>query len=327
MNVLISGGCKNGKSSLAQKLAVKYAEEAGRAPVYFATMIPHDEEDLERIRLHREDRKDQGFETLECRNGFASEVENLEEGRVVLLDSLTALLAGEIFEGRKDFSLSVMNKEVVNTTKKIEINIEKLIKKSASVIFVCDKIYNDGKYDEITELYRKALAEIERFTAEKCQKVLEMNGGKIKTLKDSESRLNEKKSKSLKDDKGLVLIIGGACQGKTDFARKEFSLSDQDIFVCKEDSAPDFSKKCLTHFENYVSYALKNNLPVKSDFFGGGEKSSANPKIIICNDIFCGLVPMDPFQRKVREECGRKLQEIAKKARLIRLTLGRAEEL
>ena len=54
MKVYISGGCKNGKSMLAQNLAKKLA---GDAPMYYiATMIPHDKEDNARIAKHIEDR-------------------------------------------------------------------------------------------------------------------------------------------------------------------------------------------------------------------------------------------------------------------------------
>ena len=43
MNVFISGGCKNGKSFYAQRLARRQADETGSPLYYIATMIPHDE--------------------------------------------------------------------------------------------------------------------------------------------------------------------------------------------------------------------------------------------------------------------------------------------
>ena len=50
MTIFLSGGCKNGKSTLAQHAAKKLA---GDGPLYYiATMIPHDEEDRARIRRH-----------------------------------------------------------------------------------------------------------------------------------------------------------------------------------------------------------------------------------------------------------------------------------
>ena len=58
MRVLISGGAKNGKSTFAENLIVKLKGEDEL--FYLATMIPHDKEDLERIRRHKEERKDKG---------------------------------------------------------------------------------------------------------------------------------------------------------------------------------------------------------------------------------------------------------------------------
>ena len=63
MKVFFSGGCKNGKSTLAER-AVKAL--AGEGPLYYiATMIPHDEEDELRIQRHIEQRSGMGFITLE----------------------------------------------------------------------------------------------------------------------------------------------------------------------------------------------------------------------------------------------------------------------
>ena len=65
MNVFISGGCKNGKSFYAQRLARRQADEAGSPLYYIATMIPHDEEDHARIRRHLTERDGWGVTTLE----------------------------------------------------------------------------------------------------------------------------------------------------------------------------------------------------------------------------------------------------------------------
>ena len=62
MNYFLSGGAKNGKSSLAQDIVC-----AQPGPHYYlATMIPHDDEDLLRIRRHLDNRAGMGFETVEC---------------------------------------------------------------------------------------------------------------------------------------------------------------------------------------------------------------------------------------------------------------------
>ena len=66
MNILISGGAKNGKSYFAQRQAKQMADEQGVPLYYIATMIPHDEEDRARIRRHIKERAGWGFATLEC---------------------------------------------------------------------------------------------------------------------------------------------------------------------------------------------------------------------------------------------------------------------
>ena len=63
MTILLSGGAKNGKSDLAQELALRLAD--GGAHYYLATMIPCDGEDNRRIARHRENRAGMGFETVE----------------------------------------------------------------------------------------------------------------------------------------------------------------------------------------------------------------------------------------------------------------------
>ncbi len=309
---LITGGCKNGKSSYAQNLAFELAKKTGKAPIYFATMIPHDSEDEARIQKHREDRKNLGFETIEVGKDLSTVVEKLEAGRVILFDSLTALLANELFEGRKDFSLPKMQEESEKIVGKIENSLEKLIQKSNSVIFVTDEIYRDGKYDEITEIYRKSLARIEQFVAKKC-KVQNADCGILAEMGD-----NQAKNEAFASLSTPALIIGGAYQGKTAFAKERFSLSDDEIFVCTEESDTDFTKRCIVHYENYVAYCLKNNISPRTDF---------PDSIIICDDIFCGVVPVDSFQRKLREECALALQKIAKNAEVFRVLCGIAEKI
>ena len=73
MRVFISGGCKNGKSMLAQRIAVKQG-----APLYYiATMIPYDDEDRARIRRHLKEREGWGFETIECGRNILSALDGL----------------------------------------------------------------------------------------------------------------------------------------------------------------------------------------------------------------------------------------------------------
>jgi len=178
VNIFISGGCKNGKSYYAQHLAKQQAAE-GKPLYYIATMQPADEEDQARIRRHRQERDGWGFETIEQSGNIGSM--DAEFSGSFLLDSVTALLSNEMF--RSDGSVD----ETAHF--RIAEELEQLATKSSNIVFVSDYIYSDAvKYDELTELYRKGLAWIDRTLAKKCDAVIEVSFGSIQMLKGSDEK-------------------------------------------------------------------------------------------------------------------------------------------
>ncbi|GHV54153.1 adenosylcobinamide kinase/adenosylcobinamide phosphate guanyltransferase [Deltaproteobacteria bacterium] len=56
--LLVTGGCRSGKSSFAREWAEKQADRLGKKPVYLATAYVVDEEMRSRIQRHRDDRGD-----------------------------------------------------------------------------------------------------------------------------------------------------------------------------------------------------------------------------------------------------------------------------
>ena len=168
MNVFISGGAKNGKSSFAQNLAVQMAKEK-KCPLYYvATMIPHDDEDRARIERHQDERRGKGFRTIEC--GFDIEKEIEDKDGVFLIDSVTALLSNEMFrpDGTVDNEASI----------RISERLRSLCKSHDGLIFVSDYIYGDGiEHDELTEGYIQGLAIIDKALAKECGRVIEMTCG------------------------------------------------------------------------------------------------------------------------------------------------------
>ena len=96
MNYFLSGGAKNGKSSLAQQIVCAQ----GGPHYYLATMIPHDDEDRLRIRRHLENRAGLGFQTVECGTDILASLSQMDPDGAVLLDSVTALLSNEMFRRR-----------------------------------------------------------------------------------------------------------------------------------------------------------------------------------------------------------------------------------
>jgi len=100
----------------------------------------------------------------------------------------------------------------------------------------------------------------------------------------------------------MDLVIGGAYQGKLDYARRTFGLEDADICDCREDGC-DMSRRCLWHYEAYVRRCLREGRPIKPPV-----RSDA---VIIADDIFCGVVSIDAEERLWREECGRALTALS----------------
>ena len=170
MTVLISGGAKNGKSTLAQDLAVELA--AGGKHYYVATMISTGAEDDERIRRHIADRDGMGFETVECFTDIMDCLKTADADAVFLVDSVTALVQNAMFPVERNYEM--------DTDAAIHCG-ESLVKFARTVrhaVFVSDYIYSDAqRYDQSTEEYRRCLAAVDRRLAAVCDTVVEVSAG------------------------------------------------------------------------------------------------------------------------------------------------------
>ncbi len=103
----------------------------------------------------------------------------------------------------------------------------------------------------------------------------------------------------------MDLVIGGAYQGKLDYARRAFALKDADIDICTEDAEPDFSRRCLCHYERYLLRCLRT---------GGERRPEREDAVIVMDDIFCGVVPVEEETRAWRELAGRTMTALAQRA-------------
>ena len=80
----------------------------------------------------------------------------------------------------------------------------------------------------------------------------------------------------------MILIIGGAYQGKLDFAKDAFGLADADIHTCDAGKI-DFSKRCIYKIEEFT-YAH----PDPIGYFKT-HREQWQDSVLILQDIFCGL--------------------------------------
>lgn len=112
----------------------------------------------------------------------------------------------------------------------------------------------------------------------------------------------------------MWLITGGAYQGKLGYALKKTKLKAEDTIDGADCSMEELlTKPLVNHFHLWI----KRMLEEKQDVQGLVEQiKEKNPKlVIITNELGCGIVPMDPFDREYREVTGRVCQVIAKDAK------------
>ncbi|MDO5564129.1 MAG: cobalamin biosynthesis protein CobU [Eubacteriales bacterium] len=138
----------------------------------------------------------------------------------------------------------------------------------------------------------------------------------------------------------MILIFGGAYQGKTNFVKEKYNINDEDIYsiekfeidkknntisldnitnndykniIEEERKRIILSKKCINHLENFTYNCIITNINPYEEF-KKIEKYLFEDYIIISLDSSLGIVPIDALDRKIREEHSLLMQYIAKKA-------------
>lgn len=123
----------------------------------------------------------------------------------------------------------------------------------------------------------------------------------------------------------MILIIGGAYQGKLDFAKEAFGITDEDVFVCK-DSEIDFSKRCVYALEKFTLACVREGKDPAS--YLQEHREAWDDSIFICQDFFCGVVPMEAEARAWRQITGRLAQYLSREAgRVSRIFCGLEQRL
>ena len=105
----------------------------------------------------------------------------------------------------------------------------------------------------------------------------------------------------------MILIIGGAYQGKLDFAKETFGITDADVHTCGAGEI-DFSKRCIYKIEEFTC-----DYPDPIGYFKA-HREAWQDSILILQDIFCGVVPMGAENRAWRQNTGRLSQYLSKEA-------------
>ena len=111
----------------------------------------------------------------------------------------------------------------------------------------------------------------------------------------------------------MNLIIGGAFQGKLDYARTAYSLKDSDIYQCDENRAEiDFSKPCINHLEEFLLACVRQDVDALAYLKAHWE--DWRQSTFICMDVSSGVVPLGKEMRLWRNVCGQVCQYLSREA-------------
>ncbi|MDO4632332.1 MAG: bifunctional adenosylcobinamide kinase/adenosylcobinamide-phosphate guanylyltransferase [Eubacteriales bacterium] len=120
----------------------------------------------------------------------------------------------------------------------------------------------------------------------------------------------------------MEFVIGGACQGKQEFACRKYKLKAEEII---DGSAANREQllncRAVRDFHLYIKAALKRG--EDADTLCENLLAENPDVIIISNEIGYGIVPMDPEDRFWREKTGRVSCRIAAASRNVyRVCMG-----
>ena len=292
---LVTGGSGSGKSAYAESRICEWNRQDPKPLFYIATMFPYGEETEKKIERHRILRKGKGFETLEWYTGLK---QHLEEGSLkgadVLLECMSNLVANEMY---------MESGAGCHADQAILEGIQELNRQCANVVIVTNEVFSESVPDspEMKE-YKRILGRINCEIAVMADQVTEVIYGIAKQT--GESVMCQKENR-------FHIIIGGAFQGKTQYATKIYpGLKLTDGFNCPLDEIENcvavnefhsFTRRWL--LEGRTKEALLTML-----------ENNRNLQLLISDEIGYGLVPIDDFEREYREFHGRVMTELAEKA-------------
>lgn len=325
MMELVTGGSGSGKSAYAEETLcglVSFPDsgqgkETGTQQdgqrYYIATMPSWDKETEKKIAKHRAMRAGKGFCTLEWYTDFEERLERADcpgmEGADILVECLSNLTANEMYmEGGAG----------KNTADAVIRGILCLRDRCRNLVVVTNDVFSESAEDSPEmRIYKETLGRINCALAEAADRVTEVVCGIPCTVKPETGRETEEEKEG---DGGMRIITGGAFQGKRAFAEKLYPGVEwtdggrcalDEIRTCRAVYGfHEFVKRWIKQgksWEELASLMLEENRDL----------------ILICDEIGCGLVPVDAFEREYRESTGRVMNALAEQAeRVDRVVCG-----
>lgn len=317
MMELVTGGSGSGKSAYAESVICGkhrlLCETTENAPLYYiADMIPYGRETEKKIKAHRKMRAGKGFVTLEWYVDLPGKISAPDspelKGSCVLLECVSNLTANEMYEpgGAQNTG--------GDTPESVIKGVRMLKDQCAHLVVVTNDVFRESVPDsEEMTAYKGNLGMINRALAEMADQVTEVVFGVPVCIK-SGSDMADGTGKQMK------FITGGAYQGKLEYAKKLYpgaewtdgaGCSLQEILSCG----------AVDHFHLFVRRWLQEGKTPQELIRAILDKN--RDLIIVCDEIGCGLVPTDAFEREYRESVGRICTQLVEYAdEVYRVTCG-----
>jgi len=114
----------------------------------------------------------------------------------------------------------------------------------------------------------------------------------------------------------MILVIGGVFQGKKAYVKERFKLEDEQMLNGEKCQQEDiYSCKCIYHFHEWVRQRLKEEFDFST--FPDILRRRNPDVIVVANELGCGIVPVNAFDREFREITGRLCTQIAADSRQV----------
>lgn len=130
--MLITGGCRSGKSRYAQQIA----EDAGEKRLFIATAPVLDKEMEHRVAQHQEMRRGRGWKTIEETLDLTGCLNQADKYDVVLCDCLTLWVSNLLFNASNNDSI-LTEENIIELCREISVSAQNT---SALVLFVTNEV-------------------------------------------------------------------------------------------------------------------------------------------------------------------------------------------
>jgi adenosylcobinamide kinase/adenosylcobinamide-phosphate guanylyltransferase len=170
-SILITGGARSGKSTLAQELGKK----AGGPVLFVATAEAGDEEMTRRITAHQQSRP-AGWKTLEIQTHIGSRIlKEAGDARMVVIDDITLLVMNVFTACGEKAEAGIIDQAVTAETAEL---IDCISRCQADFVIVTNEVgLGIIPGDIVSRLYRDLLGKANRLLAAKVDEVCFMVAG------------------------------------------------------------------------------------------------------------------------------------------------------